>query len=46
MAKPIGRVSKWLGLVLLAALLVWAWLDGGREPVRLIEHSVSLPEGL
>jgi len=28
---------------LVAALLVLAWVDGGREPVRAIEEPVALP---
>jgi len=32
-----------LGLVVLILLVVW--YDGGREPQRLIEQPVELPEG-
>ena len=41
------RLKKiWLGLlVLLVLFLVVAWYDGGREPQRLIEQPVELPEG-
>lgn len=38
-----------LSLLLLAALLLFllfAWYDGGRKPVRLIEQPADLPEGL
>lgn len=38
-----------ISLILLAALLLFllfAWYDGGREPMRMIEHPVELPEGL
>jgi hypothetical protein len=36
-----------LGLVvLLALILALVWYDGGREPQRLIEQPVELPEGL
>ena len=41
------RLNKfWLGAaVLLVLFLVVAWYDGGREPQRLIEQPVELPEG-
>jgi hypothetical protein len=42
------RLDK-IRLVLLALLvlfLVLVWYDGGREPQRLIEQPVELPEGL
>lgn len=34
-------------IVLLAVvlLLAFAWYDGGREPQRMIEEPVELPEG-
>ena len=36
----------WLGVLgLLVLLLVVVWYDGGREPQRLIEQPVELPEG-
>lgn len=36
-----------LGLALTAlAVLVWAWWDGGREPLRPIEQPVPVPEGV
>jgi hypothetical protein len=41
------RLSKFR-LALLALLVVFlaiAWYDGGREPQRLIEQPVELPEG-
>ena len=31
--------------VLVILLLIVAWYDGGREPQRLIEQPVELPEG-
>jgi hypothetical protein len=48
-----GRVTiamrvKWLllGLALaIVALLAFAWIDGGREPVRTITVPVALPGG-
>jgi hypothetical protein len=30
-------------LGLLLAILLWAWIDGGREPQRLIREPVTLP---
>ena len=33
-------------LALLLLFLAIAWYDGGREPQRLIEQPVELPEGL
>ncbi|WP_268760309.1 hypothetical protein [Altererythrobacter sp. Root672] len=42
------RVNKiWLGLLALFVLfLAVAWYDGGREPQRMIEQPVELPEGV
>ena len=37
------RVVVTLALVFLA-ILVLAWLDGGEEPLRPIEHAVAVPE--
>ena len=31
--------------IVVAAVLAYAWIDGGREPQRMIEQSVPLPEG-
>jgi len=41
------RLNKiWLGVaVLVVLLLAVVWYDGGREPQRLIEQPVELPEG-
>ena len=41
------RLNKfWYGgLALLLLLLLVVWYDGGREPQRLIERPVELPEG-
>jgi hypothetical protein len=41
------RLNKiWLGVaVMLVLLLAVVWYDGGREPQRLIEQPVELPEG-
>mgnify|MGYP006912919380 CR=1 FL=1 len=42
------RLDK-LRLILLALLVLFialVWYDGGREPQRLIEQPVDLPEGV
>ena len=31
--------------IVIAAVVAYAWIDGGREPQRMIEQPVSLPEG-
>jgi len=39
------RKNIWLGLLILLVLfLLLAWYDGGREPQRLIEQPVDLPQ--
>ena len=44
MAMRLNKI--WLGAaVLLVLFLLVAWYDGGREPQRLIEQPVELPEG-
>ena len=42
----MGR-KRTLTLIAIAivALLAFAWVDGGREPQRMIEQPVPLPEG-
>ena len=41
------RKNLWVGLLFLLVLfLIIAWYDGGREPQRLIEQPVELPEAL
>jgi hypothetical protein len=51
-AKGCGLVAmrldkvRWVLLALLALFLVLVWYDGGREPQRLIEQPVELPEGV
>jgi len=39
-----GRRIVWAVVVLVAALLLYAWVDGGEEPVRPIAEPVDLPE--
>ena len=41
------RKNIWLGLLILLVLfLIIAWYDGGREPQRMIEQPVELPDGM
>jgi hypothetical protein len=43
----MGRKRILAALVLvLFAVLAFAWIDGGREEPRLIEKPVELPEGV
>lgn len=36
-----------MGIVLvLLATLLWAWWDGGREPLRPIEQQIPVPEDI
>lgn len=44
MAMPELRWIVIIGLFLLAVLVAYAWIDGGREPVREMSHTVPLPE--
>lgn len=42
----MGRKRILAALVLvLAAVLAFAWIDGGREEPRLIEQTIEIPEG-
>jgi hypothetical protein len=36
----------WLAGALVMALLAYAWIDGGREPLREISEPVPVPEHL
>lgn len=31
--------------IIVVAVLAFAWIDGGREPQRIIEQPVPLPKG-
>lgn len=44
MSSP-RRTVVILAAVAAMALLVWAWLDGGREPLREIAEPVAVPQG-
>ena len=41
-ARRIG----WIAAVLVGALLLYAWIDGGEEPLRPIVEPVPLPESV
>ena len=42
----VAAASVLIGLAaLMTLLLVYAWYDGGREPLRPIAEPVPLPEG-
>jgi hypothetical protein len=40
-----GKRMGWI-VALVLALLVYAWIDGGEEPLRPIVEPVSVPEGV
>jgi len=39
-----GWIFGGLGLVLLAALMLWAWHDGGERPLQKMESPAMLPK--
>lgn len=39
-----GWMFGGLGLALLAATLLWAWLDGGERPLDRLEAPAMLPK--
>lgn len=43
-----GRIQRnwllWLTAALIVAFIVFAWIDGGREPLREISEPVPVPE--
>lgn len=41
-----GRRIGWIAAALVAALLVYAWIDGGEQPLRPIVQPVAMPEGV
>lgn len=42
----MARRRVGIGVLLVVALLAWAWWDGGRESLRPIEQPIPAPEGL
>lgn len=38
------RRIGWLAALLVALVLVYAWIDGGEEPIRPMAEPVALPE--
>lgn len=40
-----GKVVVMAALLLLVAFMAYAWIDGGREPVREIRVPVAVPGG-
>jgi hypothetical protein len=40
------RQIAWIAAALLGALLLYAWIDGGEEPLRPIVQPVAMPEGV
>ena len=39
-----GRRIGWIAAVLVALLLVYAWIDGGEAPLRPIVQPIDVPE--
>ncbi|MBX7526534.1 hypothetical protein [Qipengyuania vesicularis] len=44
MAAKRSRIV-WIVSLVIVAILVVAWIDGGEEPLRQITQPVDLPEG-
>jgi hypothetical protein len=38
-----GRRTGWVAAALIALLLVYAWIDGGEEPLRPIVDPIDVP---
>lgn len=38
-----GRRMGWIVAALIAVLLVYAWIDGGEEPLRPISETIDVP---
>ena len=43
MARRMARILLTIGVIILA-ILAWAWIGGGQEPLHEITHPVALPE--
>jgi hypothetical protein len=39
------RRIGWIVAALIAAILVYAWIDGGEQPLRPIVEPIAVPEG-
>lgn len=39
-----GARTKWIAGGVVALVLVYAWIDGGEEPLRPIAEPVAVPE--
>ncbi|WP_374405845.1 hypothetical protein [Pelagerythrobacter sp.] len=39
-----GKRIAWAAAAVIAVLLLYAWIDGGEEPLRPIAQPVDLPE--
>jgi hypothetical protein len=42
----MGARAKWIAGGVLAVVLVYAWIDGGDEPLRPIAQPVAVPVGV
>lgn len=45
--KPLAFSLRRIGIALLllvAIILAYAWIDGGREPLRPMSHDIAVPE--
>lgn len=39
-----GKKTILIGIAVLLAVIAWAWIDGGRRPVREISVPLAVPE--
>ncbi len=40
------RRFGWIAALVVALVLIYAWIDGGEEPMRPMAEPVELPEGV
>ena len=40
-----GRRIGWIATALIALVLVYAWIDGGEEPLRPMSEPIAVPAG-
>jgi hypothetical protein len=38
-----GRRIGWTVAALIALLLIYAWIDGGEEPLRMVVEPITVP---